>query len=261
MDDGQRIVGIPARRRRRGLLAGIPAALLVAAARAAERRHADERPLDAQPRSRSERPGEGWTLRIDDRLLPGGDDAVLGAEVLRRVAAKLADIATVVPDGPLARLREVPIVIDVACGDLRSMQYHPSVEWLEAHGYPAALVKCVHVPIAAQIVTPTTAREQPWVLLHELAHAYHDRVLSFDEPRIRGAFDRFVASGRGERTLLFDGSRTRHYALTDPKEFFAEMTEAWFGSNDFHPFNRAELLEGEPEIAALMAAIWGEPRR
>jgi len=34
----------------------------------------------------------------------------------------------------------------------------------------------------------------------------------------------------------------------DQKEFFAEMTEACFGMNDFFPFNRAELMTAEPEI-------------
>ena len=57
--------------------------------------------------------------------------------------------------------------------------------------------------------------------------------------------------------LLFDGTRVRHYGLTDHKEFFAEMTEAYFGENDFFPFNRAELMTAEPEIFKLLQTIWG----
>ena len=53
----------------------------------------------------------------------------------------------------------------------------------------------------------------------------------------------------------------RHYALTNHKEFFAEMTEAYFGVNDFFPFNRAELKEAEPEIHALLSAVWESPPR
>ena len=34
------------------------------------------------------------------------------------------------------------------------------------------------------------------------------------------------------------------------------MTEAYFGSNDFFPFNRAELRREEPEIFALLARLW-----
>ena len=51
----------------------------------------------------------------------------------------------------------------------------------------------------------------------------------------------------------------RHYALTDHKEFFAEMTESYFGSNDFFPFNRAELKDAEPEVYELMKQVWESP--
>jgi hypothetical protein len=43
-------------------------------------------------------------------------------------------------------------------------------------------------------------------------------------------------------------------------EFFAEMTEAYFGVNDFFPFNRAELKEAEPEIYRLMVEISEKPQ-
>jgi hypothetical protein len=99
------------------------------------------------------------------------------------------------------------------------------------------------------------------VILHELAHAYHDQVLGFDEPRIKEAYEKYKKSGRGEKALLYDGKRVKHYALTNHKEFFAEMTESYFGVNDFFPFNRAELKEAEPEIHALMADIWEAPPR
>ena len=48
-----------------------------------------------------------------------------------------------------------------------------------------------------------------------------------------------------------------HYGLTNQKEFFAEMTECYFGSNDFYPFVTGELMQAEPEIFALLAEIWG----
>jgi hypothetical protein len=44
-------------------------------------------------------------------------------------------------------------------------------------------------------------------------------------------------------------------------EFFAEMTEAYFGQNNFFPFNRAELKTEEPEIYTLLADIWGPARK
>jgi hypothetical protein len=130
---------------------------------------------------------------------------------------------------------------------------------LKAHGYSTDLAKCVHIPRAADLPVKRNINEQPWVILHELAHAYHDQVLGFDEPRIKEAYEKYKKSGRGEKTLLFDGRRVRHYALTNQMEFFAQMTEAYFGVNDFFPFNRAELKESEPEIHDLLRRVWEEP--
>lgn len=209
----------------------------------------------AKPTSHTDRNIEGWTVRVDDRLL-NGPDAALGTRALRFLEAKLFDIKAVVPPDKLTKLQAVTIVLDLTHGKLGPMQYHPDAGWLKANGYTAELAKCVHIPRAADLPTRRNINEQPWVVLHELAHAYHDQVLGFDEPRIREAYETYRKSGRGEKTLLYDGRRVKHYALTNHKEFFAEMTEAYFGVNDFFPFNRAELKESEPAIYELLRNVW-----
>ncbi len=222
---------------------------------------AADKPRAPIPTARTMRMLEGWAIRVDDRLLQRPNEE-LGKRALRFLENKLADIAVVVPEDRLKKLRAVAIVLDLNCGGLGPMQYHPSAGWLKANGYPADLAKCVHLPRAADLATKRNIREQPWVILHELAHAYHDQILGFDEPRIIEAYEKYKKSGHGDKTLLFDGRRVRHYALTNHKEFFAEMTEAYFGTNDFFPFNRAELKEAEPGIYALLRDIWeGRPAR
>jgi len=208
-----------------------------------------------KPTSHTDRQLEGWTIRVDDRLLKGADEAT-GTKALRFLEGKLADIKVVVPADRLKKLQAVVIVLDLSHGKLESMQYHPGAGWLKQNGYSEDLVKCVHLPRAADLATKRNIREQPWVILHELAHAYHDQVLGFDEPRIREAQEKYKQSGRGDKTLLFDGRRVKHYGLTNPMEFFAEITEAYFGTNDFFPFNRAELKESEPEIYELLKEVW-----
>jgi hypothetical protein len=215
-----------------------------------------EKPEPPKPASRTVRKIEGWTVRVDDRLLRPPHDA-LGTRALKLLEAKLVDITYVVAPDRLAKLQAVTIVLDLTHGNLHTMQYHPDAGWLEAHGYARDLEKCVHIPEAADLVTPRNINEQPWVVLHELAHAYHDQVLGFDDARIIQAYERYKKSGHGDATLLITGQRVRHYALTDHKEFFAEMSEAYFGMNDFFPFNRAELMTAEPEIFKLLRSIWG----
>jgi hypothetical protein len=228
---------------------------------------ADETPTAAvktavadQPSSRSRRTIEGFSILVDDCLLPGGADEALGREALAFLAAKLTEIRIVLPKEKVDVLRKVTIVLDKECGTLGSMQYHPSADWLADNGYPRSLEKCVHLPRARDVATRRNINEQPWVILHELAHAYHDQVLGFEEPRVLAAWEDFKASGKGDEALLFDGSRVKHYGLTDQKEFFAEMTEAYFGSNDFHPFNRAQLKTEFPKLYELLAEIWGPLR-
>jgi hypothetical protein len=217
-----------------------------------------KKPELSKPTSYTVKKIEGWTVRIDDRLLKAPDDQ-LGTRTLRYLENRLSDIKLVVPEDKVKKLQTVTIVLDLTHGDLGPMQYHPSAGWLKANGYSADLEKCVHLPRAADVATRRNSVDMPWVVLHELAHAYHDQFLGFEEPRIKEAYENYKKSGRGEKTLLFDGRRTRHYALTDQMEFFAEMTEAYFGTNDFFPFNRAELKESEPDIYELMKHVWEAP--
>ena len=212
------------------------------------------------PTAHTVRKLEGWTVRVDNRLLQPPNEE-LGKRALRFLENKLADITVVVPKERLKKLQAVTIVLDLTHGKLRPMQYHPSAGWLRANGYSADLAKCVHIPRAADLPTRRNINEQPWVILHELAHAYHDQVLSFDNPRIKEAYAAYKKSGHGDKTLLYNGKRVRHYALTNPMEFFAEMTEAYFGVNDFFPFNRAELREAEPAIYTLLRDIWEAPAK
>lgn len=201
---------------------------------------------------------EGFTLLVDDRLYTPANEE-LRVRALRFIENKLSDIKMVMAADRVEKLQKVTIVLDLNHGKLASMQYHPSAGWLKANGYSPELAKCVHLPRAADVVTRRNIREQPWVLLHELSHAYHDQVLGFDDARVIQAYENYKKSGHGETALLHNGNRVKHYALTNHKEFFAEMTEAYHGSNDFYPFNRAELKESEPELYALLHTIWDAP--
>lgn len=211
--------------------------------------------VPVEPRTYQDRMLEGWTIRVDERLLKEPHEA-LGKKTLRFLEAKLFDITVVVPKDKVEKLKAVTIVLDLDHGKLVPMQYHPSAGWLKSNGFSTDLARCVHIPRAANVATKRNISEQPWVILHELAHAYHDQVLGFDHPRIREAYENYKKSGRGDKTLLYNGSRVKHYALTTPQEFFAEMTEAYFGVNDFFPFTRGELKESEPEIYELLHEIW-----
>jgi hypothetical protein len=199
---------------------------------------------------------EGWQCHVSPALYEPEHDA-LRKTTLRRIGDQLYAVTLAVPAERLAQLREVPIWVDYD-SPLRSPQYHPSADWLREHGHRVEMAKAVHIPDARYFIEPRHARQQPWDVMHELAHAYHDRVLDFDQAEIRKAYERAKEEGLYDTVLHIVGREQRHYALTDHKEFFAEMTEAYFGTNDFFPFVRGELRRHDPATYELLREIWGQ---
>jgi len=208
------------------------------------------------PTAHTNRAIEGWTVRVDNRLLQG-EGAAIGERALKLLTARLVAITIVVPEKTLAGLRAVNIELDLDYPGLTNMQYHPDADWLKKQGYSETLAKCVHIPNVEDFLSPFENHRMPWVVLHELAHGFHDQVLGYDEPRIKAAWKKFRASGKYQSVLTNRWGMHEHYALTNQMEFFAEMTEAYLGSNDFYPFVAGELQQAAPEVFALMAGVWG----
>jgi hypothetical protein len=196
-------------------------------------------------------------VAIEPRLLEG-EHQELGAQALRALANHLQRVQYILPADRVASLQRLRIWLELDNSKLASMQYHPDRNWLVAHGHDPRLAGHVHIPRAKDLLDPHTWAKHPYVVLHELAHAYHDQVLSFDEPRILAAFGTAKERKIYDEVLLFNGSKVRHYALTNHKEYFAESTEAYLGVNDFYPFVRAELKEHDPDMFALLTDIWGK---
>ena len=209
-----------------------------------------------RPTAHTTRKIEDWNVRVDDRLLKG-EGAALGERAIKLLTARLVAITIVVPEKSLAKLREITIQLDLDYGALRNMQYHPSAGWLKANGYSETLAKCAHIPDAAGFLSPSENHRMPWTVLHELAHGFHDQAIGFEDARVTAVWKKFCDSGKYASVLTSPGHMREHYGLTNQKEFFAEMTEAYFGSNDFYPFVAGELKQAEPETFALMEEIWG----
>lgn len=63
-----------------------------------------------------------------------------------------------------------------------------------------------------------------------------------------------------ESGLPLNGQKRRHYALQTVREYFAETSEAYFGTNDCYPFVRAELKPHDPRMYELLGKLWGKQR-
>jgi dipeptidyl-peptidase-4 len=198
---------------------------------------------------------EGWNVQIDPALLSGAHQEE-GARALKMLANHLQRIAILIPEKPLREMRKLGIRIEYDNPELKNMQYHPDADWLIEHGYDPQLAKKVHIPQAAELLSREQMLKHPAVVLHELAHAYHDQVLGFDDAGILKAYNEAMKKGIYENCLLYNGKRVKHYATTNEKEYFAETTEAFFYRNDFFPFVRAELELHDPLGYAEMKRVW-----
>ena len=193
----------------------------------------------------------GWTVRVSPDLAdsPGLRDAVLDL-----LDNHLFRIGRVVPAPALERLRQVEIWAETEMPKTACMCYHVSKGWLVPNGYNPDKEGTVEIGNAVAFLRWT--KHQPWMVLHELAHAYHDQVLGYRHAGLQAAWRRMAETGAYDEVGHIAGGTRRHYALTNPMEYFAETTEALFGTNDFHPYVRSELEAVDPGGFALVRSLW-----
>ena len=199
---------------------------------------------------------EGWSVEWNP-IFKKQENKKKFVDIRKALANHLQRITYILEAEKVEALRKLFIRVDLD-HKLTNMQYHPSKGWLIQNKHDPSLEKRVHVPRAMQLLSKNQWAKHPYVILHELAHSYHDQVLGFNNIDIINAYRRAEKAGLYEKVLLFRGGLTRHYASTNHKEFFAEMTESYLGVNDFYPFVRAELKEHDPETFHLMERIWGK---
>jgi dipeptidyl-peptidase-4 len=199
---------------------------------------------------------EGWKVHVEPALIDG-EHREEGAKALTMLANHLQRIKILVPTEPLVKLQTIEIWIEHDHPKLKAMQYHPSKGWLVANGHDPRLAHKVHITQARELLSREQMLKHPAVVLHELAHGYHDQFLGFDHPEILAAYHKARESGSYTNVLLYTGKKVKHYGLTDHKEYFAEGTEAYLYRNDFYPFVRAELKEHDPTLHEVLAKVWG----
>ena len=213
--------------------------------------------------SRDERQLEGWRLLISRRLLTEHAEAT--EKAIGLLAKQLQEIVRVVPAAAVVKLKAVPLYLSPAYdGFGAKAEYHPAAGWLREHGRDPVMAKAVE--FTNILIFEEETRRMPNFALHELAHAYHDRELvnGFGNAEVIEVFQRAQASGRYDKVERQDarGRRTidRAYALTNPQEYFAETTEAYFSRNDFFPFCREELEAHDPHGCRLLGQLWGSAK-
>jgi hypothetical protein len=199
---------------------------------------------------------QGWTINIRAELLqregPNTEKALLEIE------RQLKFIKRKVPMAAVAKLQKVVLWVSPEYSGLGPRaEYHPGAQWLKDNHRNPAMAKGVEFTNFR--IIDAEVKRMPVFVLHELAHSYHDQVLNFQNAVIETAYQHAKASGKYDRVEKNDGQFAKAYAMNNAYEYFAEGSEAYFGKNDFYPFDRKQLKECDPELFGIMEDVWSKP--
>lgn len=202
----------------------------------------------------------GWVVKINNRLLQ--NDGKLTEKAMELLKGQLDEVKRVVPAEALREMQKVPIWVNPEyAGVPPRAEYHPGAGWLKDNGRDPAMAKAVEITDVKDF--ESECKRMPMLMLHELAHAYHDRVLGFDHPAIKAAYEKARASGKYDKVeRRFANGNTRMeraYAMTNPQEYFAECSEAFFGVNDWFPYTLDQLKKHDPEMVEVLEKVWKTP--
>ncbi|MBX3416473.1 MAG: hypothetical protein KF851_02625 [Pirellulaceae bacterium] len=164
----------------------------------------------------------GWQVFVAKKLLEA--EAEDTAKALAGLEKMLDEIVREVPAAAVAELRKVPLYFSPSYQEGRSgAEFHPRAGWLRENGRDSAMAQGVEFSGVHDF--EAEMRRMPNFALHELAHAYHFRVLpdGFNNAEIKAAFQRAKESGAYElveRRFGDDRSNSleRAYAMTNAME-------------------------------------------
>lgn len=192
----------------------------------------------------------GWTVVIERRL--SDRRTSLADRVLTQLERQLDRAAGALPRNAVADLRKVPIWITMDSKDPQLVRYN----WPEAakKGEASGREGALEITRAEEFLDK--APHEPWMLLSKLAYAQHHPALGADNATVRGAYQKALGSGAYAAAKHVTGVTARAPALASEREYFAELTKAFYGKSDFYPFVREELREYDLTGYNMVEAAW-----
>ena len=205
----------------------------------------------------------GWNLYIEKSI---SKDKALNAVILKEVREGIKRFIKIVPPDAIKFLQTIPIwasnepTYPMRKNERGVIPFHRDKTWLRDHDLNPHMAPGVHIinPRAA-LLDHKIFEWGPMTMLHELAHAYHNVKLGLSNPDIRSAYGSAMARGLYLKVpdRKFKNKKVKAYAASNKEEYFAEVTEAYFGKNDWFPHNRKELKEYDPKAYLMIEKVWG----
>jgi hypothetical protein len=200
---------------------------------------------------------QGFTILVNPEVERHPEEA---KAAFAELEAQLKKIDEVVPEKPLAAMKKIKFWVEWEMKKNGAAEFHVSAGWLKDNGYNPDKSRGVEINNLKNFVD-WSQKTQPWMILHELAHSYHFTVLGDKYAPLQDAYKQAMERKLYDSVEFVHGGKKKAYAATNPAEYFAELSEAYFGKNDFFPFTREELEKHDPVGYEMMKKAWGTPKK
>ena len=212
---------------------------------------------------------QGFTFKIKQTVV----NREAAKKAIERMKADLDNIVSFCPEAALKVMKKRAIWMEENnTANSSAAWYHRFADYPASIGDLSAKGKCLEITNYNYYVS-WTAQNQPYMVFHELSHLYHDQGLggstnvtinnAYKNAKNSGIYKknyyRFNVKDPQSKWIQTDtpAHPNQSYCLNDEWEYFAEMSEAYWGENDYYPFNYEQLKKHDPTAFAAMEKIWG----
>ena len=151
----------------------------------------------------------GWTVFLNKNVVSQYPKLTNDAMVL--LDFQLYQVTRVVPQKQLAEMKKVAIWMEHKPKQHSAACYHPSKQWLMDNGFNPEKEKSVEISNLTNFLK--WSLQQPWMVLHELAHSYHHQVLGWGDQGVLKLYKRAVAGKKYETVMFITNGTRKAYAI------------------------------------------------
>eukprot|EP00978_Attheya_sp_CCMP212_P011767 scaffold29255_cov37-Attheya_sp.AAC.2 len=150
------------------------------------------------------------------------------------------------------------------------MCFHPDKGWLRLNGLSENKCGGIELFDAPNYQGDCILWGLGGVMLHELSHAYHFKLVpdGEDNADVKKCYESAMKKGLYNSVAVHNGRAgngpCRAYACNNHCEYFAELSTAFLGGldpkvehNKWFPFNRHQLAKHDPDAYQMLQRIWG----